>query len=198
MDLKQVAELRARTSCGIKDCKKALQECDGDIDKAIEYLRKKGLATAGKVSGRATNAGRVFSYIHQGGQVGVLLEISCETDFVANTEEFQQLGQNLCLQICAMMPAAVSREQVTEEAIEKEKSIYREQLKEQLEGKPEKVQENILSGKIEKFFAESMLLDQQYIKSENKQKVSDIIKESIATLKENISVKRFARFQIGG
>lgn len=196
VDASLVADLRKRTGSGIRDCKKALQECEGDMEKAVEFLRKKGLAAADSKSDRSTTAGRVISYIHDGGQVGVMLELACETDFVANTEQFQELGRDLCMQICAMSPIAVSRDTVDAEVVEKEKEIYREQMKEQLSGKPENVQDKILSGKIDKFFQENTLLEQNFIK-DDKATVEGHIKNSIATLKENISVKRFVRFEIG-
>ena len=191
-----VKELRNLTGCGIKDCKKALIESDGDIEKSVEYLRKKGLADAAKKSGRGTNAGRVISYIHAGGQVGVLLELDCETDFVANTEDFQDLGKDLCMQICAMNPIAVNREEISAEVIEKEKNIYREQMQEALKGKPASVQDKILDGKLKKFYQESVLIEQAFVKEESRT-VEDIIKEKIGTIKENITVKRFVRFQVG-
>lgn len=188
-----VRDLRERTGCGIKDCRKALAECNDDIEKAIEMLRKKGLADAAKKSSRGTNAGRVISYIHAGGQIGVLLELNCETDFVANTDEFQSLGKDLCMQICAMSPLVVQREDISEEVINREKEIYKEQIQGK---KPEKVVENIIKGKLEKYYKENVLLEQAFVK-DDKRSVEDFIKENIATLKENITIKRFVRFQIG-
>ena len=187
-----VKELRDQTSCGIKDCKKALEEANGDLEKAVALLRKKGLSDAAKKSGRGTNAGRVISYIHAGGQVGVMLELNCETDFVANTDPFQELGKDLCMQICAMNPIVVKREDISAEIIEKEKDIYREQIKD----KPAHAQEKIIEGKLAKFYKENVLLEQPFVKDE-KRTVEDILKDAIATIKENLTVARFSRFQIG-
>lgn len=192
----QVAELRKRTDCGMRDCKKALDECSGDMEKAVEWLRKKGLSSASSKSGRSTNAGRVFSYIHSNGQVGVLLELACETDFVANTEQFQELGKNLCMHICASSPTALRREDVPKELVEKEKEIMREQMKDNLEGKSEEMQEKILDGKMNRFYKENALMEQMYVK-DDKKSIEDVVKEGIGTLKENISLNRFQRFQIG-
>lgn len=189
---KLVKELRDRTACGIKDCKKALTECNDDIEKAIEFLRKKGLADAAKKSGRGTNAGKIISYIHAGGQMGVLLELNCETDFVGNTDAFMDLGKDICMHICAMNPVAVTREEIPEDIIQKEKDIYLEQIG----NKPDNIKEKIVAGKLEKYYKENVLLEQPYVK-EDKKSVEDIIKENIGKIKENITVTRFARFQIG-
>lgn len=187
-----VKELRERTACGIRDCKVALEENNGDIEKAIEALRKKGLASASKTAGRSTNAGKVISYIHAGGQIGVLLQLTCETDFVANTEAFQALGKELCMQICAMNPLYVSKESIPANIIEREKGIYLEQVKD----KPAQVQEKIIQGKLDQFAKENVLLNQVYVKDE-KLSIEELIKQTIAVTKENISVTRFVRFQIG-
>ncbi len=192
-----ISDLRKRTGCGIKDCKKALTECDGDLEKAVEFLRKKGLAAADSKSGRSTDAGKVFSYIHAGGQVGVLLELGCETDFVANTEQFETLGKDICMHICAASPVAVTRENMPADVVETEKGIYREQMKDQLEGKPENIQDKILTGKMDKFFKDSVLMEQLFVKDDS-QTIEDLIKLQISTLKENINLKRFSRFGIGG
>lgn len=192
----QVAQLRKMTDCGMRDCKKALDECAGDIDKAVEWLRKKGLSSAASKSDRSTNAGRIFSYIHSNGTVGVLLELACETDFVANTEQFQELGKNLCMHVCATSPAALRREDIPTELVEKEKEIMREQMKDSLEGKSEEMQEKIISGKMNRFYKENALMEQMYVK-DDKKSIEDVIKEGIATLKENITLNRFQRFQIG-
>jgi len=192
----QVAQLRKMTDCGMRDCKKALDECAGDIDKAVEWLRKKGLSAAASKSNRSTNAGRIFSYIHSTGTVGVLVELACETDFVANTEQFQELGKNLCMHICATAPAALKREDIPAELVEKEKEIMREQMKDSLEGKSEEMQEKIITGKMNRFYKENALLEQMYVK-DDKKSIEDVIKEGIATLKENITLNRFQRFQIG-
>ncbi len=190
-----VKKLREETGAGMMDCKKALVEADGDIEKAKEILRKKGIDAASKKAGRATGNGRIESYIHMEGKIGVLIEVGCETDFVARTDDFKQLARNLAMQIAAMKPIYISRESVPEEVIEKEKEIYKAQIP---PGKPEHVIENILKGKLEKFFEENCLLEQVYIKDEEgKAKVKDYIAETIAKLGENIVVKRFTRYELG-
>lgn len=192
----QVAELRKITDSGMRDCKKALTECDGNMDKAVEWLRKKGLSAAGNKTGRSTNAGRVFSYIHSNGLIGVLVEVACESDFVANTEQFQTLGKDLCMHVCAAAPTALKREDVPSELVEKEKEIMREQMKKQLDGKPEEMKTKIIEGKMNRFYKENVLLEQAFIK-DDKKTIDDVVKETIGTLKENISLNRFSRFQIG-
>jgi elongation factor Ts len=189
-----VKELRNRTGAGMMDCKKALAESEGDVDKAIEYLRIKGLSKAAKKADRATAEGLVVSYIHPGNRIGVLLEINCETDFVARTDEFQTFANNLAMQIAAAAPVAVTREEIPEDVIERERQVFRTQALE--EGKPEKVVDKIVDGRIEKFYSEAALLDQDYVKDPDK-KVGDLVKEAIAGLGENIRVSRFARFQLG-
>jgi elongation factor Ts len=189
-----VKELRERTGAGMMDCKKALAESDGDDEKAIEYLRIKGLSKAAKKAGRATTEGLVVSYIHPGNRIGVLLEIGCETDFVARTDEFQAFARNIAMQVAAAAPVAVNREDIPHELVEKERGVFRTQALE--EGKPEGVVEKIVDGRIEKFYAESALLDQVYIKDGDK-KVSGLLKETIAALGENIIIVRFSRFQLG-
>ncbi len=189
-----VKKLRDMTGAGMMDCKKALQEADGDFDKAIEILRKKGAAKAAKKAGRATGEGIITSYVHFNGRIGVLLELNCETDFVARTDEFKELAYNLAKQVAAMSPRWVSREDVPQEVIEKEKEIYREQLKNS--GKPENVVEKIIEGKLEKFFEENCLLEQDYI-FDDKKKVKDIITEAIGKIGENIRVSRFVRMEVG-
>ena len=189
-----VKELREKTGAGIMDCKKALQECQGDLEKAVESLRKKGLATAAKKASRATNEGLIHSYIHMGGKIGVLIEVNCETDFVARTEEFKELVHNLAMQVAASSPLYVSKEDVPEDALEKERRLYREQALEQ--GKPEKVIDRIVEGKLNKFYQEVCLLEQPFIREPEKT-VSQLITEHIAKLGENIRVKRFVRFQLG-
>ncbi len=189
-----IKELRQKTGAGVMDCKEALVECGGDMEKAVEYLRKKGLATAAKKASRAASEGLVASYIHAGGKIGVLVEVNCETDFVAKTDEFQALVKDICMQIAASSPQYVSREDVPEEVVEKEKEIYREQALES--GKPEKVVDRIVEGKISKFFEEVCLLEQDFIKDPDK-KVKDVVTEAIAKLGENIVVRRFARFALG-
>lgn len=189
-----VKDLRERTGAGMMDCKKALAESEGDAEKAIEYLRVKGLSKAAKKAGRETTEGLVVSYIHPGSKLGVLLEVACETDFVARTEQFQEFARNVAMQVAASAPLAVSREEISQELIDKERELYREQALE--EGKPEKVVEKIVDGRMEKFYAESALLDQDYIK-DNDKKVEELLKETIAALGENIRIVRFSRFQLG-
>ncbi len=189
-----VKKLRDMTGAGMMDCKKALEEANGDFEKAVEILRKKGAAKAAKKAGRATREGIITSYIHFNGRIGVLLELNCETDFVARTDEFKELAYNLAKQVAAMNPKWVSREDVPQEVIEKEKEIYREQLKDS--GKPEHVVEKIIEGKLEKFFEENCLLEQEYIFEEGK-KVKDIINEAIGKIGENIRVSRFVRMEVG-
>ncbi|HEW91504.1 MAG TPA: translation elongation factor Ts [Thermotogaceae bacterium] len=194
ISMDDVKKLREMTGAGVLDCKKALQEAEGDFEKAVEILRKKGAATALKKAARATNEGLIFSYVHFTGQIGVLLELNCETDFVARTDEFKELGNNLAMQVAAMAPRYVAIEDVPEEVIEKEKEIYREQLKDSK--KPENVIEKIIEGKLKKFFEEVCLLEQNYIMDDSK-KVKDVITEAIAKIGENIRVSRFVRLQIG-
>ena len=191
---KMVKELRDATNAGMMDCKKALQETDGDIEAAKEYLRKKGIAKADKKADRATSQGLVGSYIHMGGQVGVLVEVACETDFVARTDDFKEMVHNLAMHIAAAAPAAASREEVDPALVEKEKEIYAAQMRE--EGKPEQIIEKIVEGKVSKFYSEIVLTEQKYVKDPDLT-VEDYIKSVIAKLGENIQVKRFARFAIG-
>jgi elongation factor Ts len=191
---KMVKELRDATNAGMMDCKKALAECEGDIEKAKEYLRKKGIAKAEKKADRATSQGLVGSYIHMGGKVGVLVEVACETDFVARTEDFQEMVHNLAMHIAAASPVAVTREEVDPSLIEKEKEIYAAQMRE--EGKPEPMIEKIVEGKVGKFYSEIVLLEQKYVKDPDLS-IEDYIKSVIGKLGENMQVKRFARFSIG-
>ncbi len=194
MDLELIKELRAKTGAGIVDCKKALAEANGNIEKAIEILREKGIAKAVKKAGRATNQGIVSAYIHPGAQLGVLVELDCETDFVARTDEFKTLANEIALQIAATDPDYIDRNDVPEDVIEKEKEIYRKQLEEQK--KPAHIIDKIIEGKIETFYKEHCLLDLPYIRDE-KRTIRDLIKEHIAKFGENISVRRFARFKVG-
>jgi elongation factor Ts len=189
-----VKDLRTKTGAGMMDCKKALSESGGDVEKAIEFLRIKGLSKAAKKAGRETAEGLVISYIHPGNRIGVLLEVNCETDFVARTDEFQTFCTDVAMQIAAASPVTVTRDEISQEMIEKERVVFRSQALE--EGKPEKVVEKIVDGKIEKFYSEAALLDQVYVKDSDK-KVGDLVKETIANLGENIKVARFARFQLG-
>ena len=189
-----VKALRERTGAGIMDCKKALAETDGDLEKAIDYLRKKGASLAEKKGSRATNEGMVEAYIHPGSRLGVLLELNCETDFVAKTDDFKRLARDLAMQIAATNPLAIAREDIPEEVVAKEKEIYLSQM--QNEKKPEHILEKIVDGKIEKFFQERVLLEQHFVKNAD-QTIKDLITAYIAKLGENITVRRFVRFQLG-
>jgi len=190
----QVKELRERTGAGVMDCKKALTEANGDIEKAIVLLRERGLAKAAKKAGRVTAEGIIDSYIHGNGRIGVLVEVNCETDFVAKNEEFRSLVKDIAMQIAASNPKYISKEDVPQEVIEKEKEILKAQAIN--EGKPEHIAEKIVEGRIAKFYEEVCLLEQPFIKDPDK-KVSELIMEKIALLGENISVSRFARFEKG-
>lgn len=190
-----VKELRQRSGAGIMDCKQALQETDGDVEESITFLRKKGLAKASKKADRQTREGSVSSYIHAGSRLGVLLELNCETDFVANTPDFQGLAKDICMHIAASRSRFVSREQVTEEDLDKEREIFAHQAKES--GKPEKIIDKIVSGKMEKFYEENCLLDQRFIK-DSEVTIDELIKQKIAKLGENITIGEFARFEVGG
>jgi len=189
-----IKELREKTGAGIVDCKKALVEAGGDIEKAVEILRKKGAAKAAKKAERATAEGAVFSYIHGGGKVGVLVELNCETDFVARNETFRELGHEIAMQIAAMAPEYVSKDDVPAEVIEKEKEVLREQAL--AEGKPEHIVEKIVEGRLAKFYSEKCLLEQPWIKDDSKT-IKDLITDYITKLGENIKVRRFARFEVG-
>jgi elongation factor Ts len=191
---KLVKELREKTGAGMMDCKQALTHTNGDLEKAIDYLRKKGIQAASSKLGRKTSNGLITSYIHLNGKVGVLLEINCETDFVAKTQEFGELAKNITLQIAASNPQYINRESVPEEIIQKEREIYYGQLEKT--DKPQKVKESIVEGKLNKFFKEVCLLEQEYIRNPELT-VNQLILEAISKLKENIVVKRFARFQLG-
>lgn len=187
-----VKELREKTGIGMMDCKKALLEAQGDMDKAIDILRKKGMAAADKRVGRAAGEGFIGSYIHTNGKIGVVVELNCETDFVARNEEFRALARNLAMQIAATNPMVVSAEDLPEEVVAKERDIYAELVKD----KPENIIERIVDGKIRKFHEENCLLDQDFVKDPDR-KVGDLVKELAGKIGENISVKRFARFAVG-
>jgi elongation factor Ts len=189
-----IKDLRDKTAVGIMDCKEALTECEGDIQKAIEYLRKKGIATAKKRGGRTTSQGQVQSYIHGGGKIGVLIEVNCETDFTGKTEDFTHFVRDLAMQIAATNPVAIDRERVPEETIQNEKEIYTSQARET--GKPEKVIEKIVEGKLKKFYSEACLLEQPFVKNPDIT-VQDLANELMAKTGENIVIKRFVRFQLG-
>ena len=189
-----VKELREKTGAGVMDCKKALAESGGDLQQAIDYLRQKGLAAAAKKMSRVATEGVVGAYIHAGGKIGVLLELNCETDFVARTPEFQGLLKDIAMQIAAANPRYVRPEDVPPGEIEREREIYRRQALDS--GKPEKVVDKIVEGKMERFYSEVCLLEQAFIKDPDR-KVGDVIKDAIAKLKENIQVRRFARYHLG-
>ncbi|HXK60129.1 MAG TPA: translation elongation factor Ts [Acidobacteriota bacterium] len=190
----QVKELREKTGAGMMECKKALAEADGDVSKAVTILRQRGLAAAEKKAGRATREGLVTSYIHAGGKLGVLVEVNCETDFVARTDDFQELVRDLAMQIAAANPLYVKREDVPEAELEREREIYRKQAAGS--GKPDQVVAKIVEGKLNKYFSEVVLYEQPFIK-DPEVTVDELIKSKIAKLKENVTVRRFARFKIG-
>lgn len=191
---KLVKELRDKTGAPMMDCKKALEKAIGDLDKALDYLREHGMAKASEKAGRMTREGLIYSYIHPGEKLGVLLEINCETDFVARTDDFRSLAKDIAMQVAATNPLAIKREEIPANLLEKEKEIYKAQALQ--EGKPEKILEKIVQGKLEKFFQESCLLEQPFIKDEDRT-VKQRIDETIAKLGENITVKRFVRFRLG-
>lgn len=194
IDAKMVKELREQTGAGMMDCKKALSEADGDVDKAVKVLRERGIAKAAKRSGRSTSEGLIASYIHAGDKLGVIVEVACETDFVARTDDYKGLARDIAMHIAATAPLCVKREHVDPSLIEKEREIYRQQALN--EGKPEKIIDKIVDGKIEKYMSEIVLLDQAFVK-DNDKTISDLIKEKVGTLGENIQIKRFCRFRLG-
>jgi len=189
---KMVGDLRAKTGAGLMDCKRALTESEGNEDAAIDILRKKGIASAAKKADRAASDGLVESYIHMGGKVGVLIEVNCETDFVAKTDDYKKLVRDIAMHIAATSPTCVTREEVPAEIIQKEKEIAADQVK----GKPENIVDKIVSGKMEKVFQEIVLMEQPFVKNTD-QTIEDLLKEQISKLGENIVIRRFARFQIG-
>jgi len=192
--MEQIKELREKTGVGIMDCKQALNECNGDLEKAIDFLRKKGIATAKKRGSRTTSQGQVQAYIHAGGKIGVLVEVNCETDFTGKTDDFSAFVKDLAMQIAATNPIAIDREKVPPEVLEREKEIYATQAKQT--GKPEKVIEKIVEGKMKKFYSEACLLEQPFIKNPDIT-VQDLLNELIAKTGENIVIRRFVRFQLG-
>jgi elongation factor Ts len=194
IDAKTVKELRERTLAPIMDCKKALEEAEGNFDKAIDLLREKGLKTSQKKATRSAKDGLVSAYIHPGGKIGVLVEVSCETDFVARTEDFKELVKNLSMQIAASNPLYLRREDVPLAVLEKEKDIYRNQALR--EGKPEKIVDKIIAGKIEKFFSEVCLIEQSYVR-EPEVTIKELLDSQIGKLGENIIIRRFCRYQLG-
>ena len=189
-----VKQLRERTGAGMMDCKSALTETKGDIESAVDYLRKKGLSAAAKKAGRIAAEGAVGSYIHGGGKIGVLVEVNCETDFVARTEEFQELVRDIAMHIAAAEPRAVRREEVTQADLDRERAIFRDQAL--ASGKPAHIVDKIVDGKIEKYFSEFVLLEQPFVKDPDKT-VGQLVTERVAKIGENIQVRRFVRFKLG-
>ena len=191
---KMVKELRDKTAAGMMDCKKALTETNGDMEKAVDLLRQKGLAVAAKRAGRATSEGVIATYIHAGGKLGVMVEVGCETDFVAKTDQFVEFAKDIAMHIAASSPVSVTREEVPQEIVTREKDIYIQQALDS--GKPENIVEKMVTGKVEKFIAEIVLLEQKFVKDPERS-IQDILTELVGKMGENISIKRFARFQIG-
>ena len=189
-----VKELRDKTNAGMMDCKKALNDTNGDMEKAVDLLRQKGLAVAQKRSARATSEGVVQPYIHAGGKLGVMVEVNCETDFVAKTDDFQAFARDVAMHIAASNPVAIKREDVPAELIEREREIYKQQALDS--GKPENIVDKIIAGKMDKFFADISLMEQKFVKNPDIS-IQDLLNELIAKMGENISVKRFVRFQVG-
>jgi elongation factor Ts len=189
-----IKELREKTGVGIMDCKKALKECEGDIDKAVDYLRKKGIATAQKRGGRTASEGQVQSYIHAGGKIGVLIEVNCETDFSAKTDAFSEFAKDVAMQIAATNPVAVDQDGIPPDVLEKERDIYGTQARES--GKPEKIIDKIVEGKMNKFYNEACLLKQPYVKNPDIT-IQDLLNDLIAKTGENIIIRRFVRYQLG-
>ena len=189
-----VKELRDKTNAGMMDCKKALTETEGDLEKAVDLLRQKGLAVARKRASRATSEGTIQTYIHAGGKLGVMVEVSCETDFVAKTDDFKDFARDIAMHVAASNPVAIQREEVSAEMVEREKEIYKQQALES--GKPEQIVDKIVTGKIDKYFSEVCLLEQSFVKNPDLT-VQDLLNEIIAKMGENIAIKRFARFQVG-
>ncbi|AIQ53300.1 translation elongation factor Ts [Paenibacillus sp. FSL R7-0331] len=194
VDAKSVKELRERTGAGMLDCKKALEEANGDITKAAELLREKGLSAAANKAGRIATEGTVESYIHAGGRIGVLVEINCETDFVGKTDSFKEFARDIAMQIAAASPQYVRREEVPADAVEKEKEILKAQALN--EGKPEKIVEKMVEGRISKFYEEYCLLEQPFVKDPDKT-IAQLLNEKISTIGENISIRRFVRYELG-
>ena len=191
---KMVKDLRDKTAAGMMDCKKALTDTGGDMEKAVDLLRQKGLAVAAKRAGRATSEGVIATYVHAGGNLGVMVELGCETDFVAKNEEFRAFGRDIAMHVAAINPIAVNREDIPAEVVAREKEIYVQQALES--GKPEAIVEKMVTGKVEKFISEVCLLEQQYVKNPDLT-IQDLLNELVGKMGENISIKRFARFQVG-
>jgi len=194
IDAKTVKRLRDKTGAGMMDCKNALTESNGDVDSAVDYLRKSGAAKAEKKGERETKEGLVYSYIHAGGRLGVMIEVNCETDFVAKTDGFIELAHNLAMQIAATNPISLDKDSVSTDVIKKEKEIYTDQAKSS--GKPDNIIEKMVDGRLSKFYQENCLMEQAYIKDSDK-KVVDLMTETIATLGENITISQFTRFAVG-
>ena len=194
IDANTVKQLRDKTGAGMMDCKNALKESNGDLDGAIDYLRKSGAAKAEKKGSRATKEGLVYSYIHAGGRLGVMIEVNCETDFVAKTDGFVELCHNLAMQVAATNPISLDKDSVSDDIINKEKEIFTEQAKSS--GKPDNIIEKMVEGRLSKFFQENCLMEQAYIKDSDK-KVADLMTETIATLGENITISKYTRFAVG-
>lgn len=190
----QVKELREKTGVGVMDCKTALRECKGDINQAIDFLRKKGIATAIKRGDRVTSEGQIQSYIHAGNKIGVMVEVNCETDFTGKTDDFADFARNIAMQIAATSPVSIDREGIPSDILNREKDIYATQAKES--GKPEKVIEKIVEGKLKKYYSEACLLEQPYVKNPDIT-IQDLLNEMMAKTGENIIIKRFARYQLG-
>ena len=191
---KMVKDLRDKTAAGMMDCKKALTDTGGDMEKAVDLLRQKGLAVAAKRAGRATSEGVIATYVHAGGNLGVMVELGCETDFVAKNDEFRAFGRDIAMHVAAINPIAVNREDIPAEVVAREKEIYVQQALES--GKPEAIVEKMVTGKVEKFISEVCLLEQQYVKNPDLT-IQDLLNELVGKMGENISIKRFARFQVG-
>ena len=189
-----VKDLRDKTGAGMMDCKKALSENDGDMEKAIDFLRQKGLAVAAKRAGRATSEGVVESYIHAGGKLGVMVELNCETDFVAKTDDFREFARDVAMHVAAANPVSLSRDDVPAEIVERERQIYVQQALDS--GKPENIVEKMVAGKIDRFLSEICLLEQQFVKNPEKS-IQDMLTELIGKMGENVSIRRFVRFQVG-
>ena len=189
-----VKELRDKSGAGMMDCKKALQESDGDLEKSVALLRKKGIAAAEKRADRAANEGRIESYIHPGSKLGVIVEVNCETDFVAKTDDYQKFSRDIAMHVAASAPRFVKREEVDQESIDKEMEIYKDQAKNQ--GKPEAIIEKIAAGKLDKFYSEVCLMEQPFVKDPNIT-IKDLLTDTISKLGENITISRFSRFKIG-
>lgn len=189
-----VKDLRDKTGAGMMDCKKALSQNDGDMEKAIDFLRQKGLAVAAKRAGRATSEGVIESYIHAGGKIGVMVELNCETDFVAKTDDFREFARDVAMHVAAANPVSLSRDDVPAEIVERERQIYVQQALDS--GKPENIVEKMVAGKVDRFLSEICLLEQQFVKNPEKS-IQDMLTELIGKMGENVSIRRFVRFQVG-